>query len=165
MCALRCFSTLIQSHELIVDAYESLPEVALESAKLYRIEPEESSTMPSSTAAPQAALKPAGPLDVHSMPRILQAFHRDAAESKSKNTAKMYTRLVKELFKEDRIAIKDMVNTRYIAIAKLQPAAPLDVRCMPRILQAWQRDAAVSKSERTAKEYAGLVTKSSKRIV
>ena len=35
VCALRCFSTWIQSHE-------SLPEVALDSAKLYHSEPEKS---------------------------------------------------------------------------------------------------------------------------
>ena len=41
--------------------------------------------------------------------------------------------------------------------AELQRAGPLDVRCMPRVLQTFQRDAGVS--ERTAKQYASQVTK------
>ena len=98
MCALRCFSSWFRSHGLIADAYESLPEVAPESAKMYRIEPEEPSNMASSTAAPPAELKPAGPLDVSCMPRILQAFHRDAGVSMAEGTAKEYARRVKKLF-------------------------------------------------------------------
>ena len=74
--------------------------------------------MASSTATLAAELKPASPLDVCCMPRILQAFHRDARVKMTERTTKKYTQLVKKLFKEDRIAIEDMVSESYIAIVK-----------------------------------------------
>ena len=74
--------------------------------------------MASSTAAPAAELRPAGPSDVRRMPRVLQAFQRDAAVSKAEVTVKNYVRFVKKLFKEDRIAIEDMVSESFIAVVK-----------------------------------------------
>ena len=47
--ALRCYSKWFQSHELTADAYESLPEVAPESTKLYRVKQEAPRAMDSTT--------------------------------------------------------------------------------------------------------------------
>ena len=74
--------------------------------------------MVSSTAAPAAELQPASPLDVRCMPRVLQAFHRDAGVSMAEMTAENDVRFVKKLFKDDRIAIEDMVSESYVDIVK-----------------------------------------------
>ena len=94
--ALRCFSAWFRSNGLIADACELLPEVAPENANLYHVEQEEHWAMASSTMALAVELRPAGPMDVRCMPRVLQAFHRHAGVSKTEATAKEYVRVVKK---------------------------------------------------------------------
>ena len=65
-----------------------------------------------------ATLHPASPLDVHYMPRILQAFYCDAMQSKSQLTARVYVRLVKHIFKNYHVAIEDMISEEYVAMVK-----------------------------------------------
>ena len=95
--ALRCFSSRCRNHGLTADAYDSLSEVAPKSAEFYRVEAQKHQA--TSTAALVAELRPAGPLDVRCMPRILQAFHRHARVSMAYTTARNYVSLVKKLFK------------------------------------------------------------------
>ena len=70
--ALRCFSSWYRNHGLTADAYDSLPEVAPKRAEFYSIEAQKRRT--TTTPALVAELRPAGPLDVRCMPRILQDF-------------------------------------------------------------------------------------------
>ena len=100
--SLRSFSTWFRRHGLTAAAYESFPKVAPES------------------------MRPADPLDVRCMPRVLLAFQRDAGVSEG--MAKEYARHVKKLFMQDGVAIEDMVSIEYLAIVKrLRPFITLVV--------------------------------------
>ena len=80
--------------------------------------PKESSPMASSTTTPVTQLQPAGPLDIRWMPRVLQAFYHDVAASKAKVTANDHVSRIKSRFKQDGVAIEDMVSEEYFAIVK-----------------------------------------------
>ena len=93
--------------------------------------------MASMTAAPSTEMRKARPHDVRLMPHMLQAFHRDVAVSKAKAITNDHDRRIKSCFKQDGVAIKDMVSEEYLAMVK--QLRPKDCKHMTalRSFSAW----------------------------